>query len=200
MSSFFKKYLDTTSKAHDQAVAASLSKAPVLGPTFQVKREQTDVELAAEIAAKTGRKIEVNDDGIIIDKRETMVGGLNIIAKPKASGVVGGFAAPIAARVAPAPDSHASSATLPFMSAAERGKQSRERHSREVERQMVALDAKRKCDAEEALGEKVTKVARRNDSTKVEELKRKAEERRLQRAQDEAAAAAAAAATQGAGA
>ena len=205
MSSFFKQYLDTSAKEHDLAVAASLSKTP-LDPLAAIKseeRDQTEAERAAEISATTGRKIEVNDEGIVIDKRQMMVGGLNIIpSKKKVFGptLPGGFSAPIAARAAPTPNagqSHASSATLPFMSAAERGKQSRERHSREIERQMVELDSKRKREAEEALEEKVKKVVKRNDGSKVEEMKKKAEERRLIREQEakEAAALEAAAGT-----
>lgn len=199
MSSFFKQYLDTSAKEHDLAVAASLIKAP-LDPlaTANAKseeRDQTEAERAAEISATTGRKIEVNDDGIIIDKREMMVGGLNIIpSKKKVFGptLPGGFSAPIAARTTPTTggvQNHASSATLPFMSAAERGKQSRERHSREIERQMVELDSKRKREAEEMLEEKVKKVVKRNDGSKVEELKKKAEERRLKRIAEEKEAA-----------
>ena len=187
MSSFFKQYLDTSAKEHDLAVAASLMKAPLAPNTKPEEREQTEAERAAEISASTGRKIEVNDEGIIIDKREMMVGGLNIIpSKKKVFGptLPGGFSAPIAARTASTSTTgqvHASSATLPFMSAAERGKQSRERHSREIERQMVELDSKRKREAEELLEEKVKKVVKRNDGSKVEELKKKAEERRVKR-------------------
>ena len=192
MSSFYKTYLDTTSKAHDLAVAASLSKdkkPSTFGPAMPTEQEQTEAELAAEILAKTGRKVELNDDGIIVDKRQTMVGGLNIIAKKKTTGEVdGGFAAPIAARKPTTSTSTSSQSSLPTMSAAERGKQSRERHSREVERQMVELDLKRKREEGEALGAKVAKVVKRNDSSKVEELKKQAEERRKQRALDAKAA------------
>ena len=190
MSSFFKQYLESSAKEHDIAVAASLSKTPLDPSNAKTEeRDQTEAERAAEISATTGRKIEVNDDGIIIDKREMMVGGLNIIpSKKKVFGptLPGGFSAPIAARTAPTTSGagggvHASSSSLPFLSAAERGKQSRERHSREIERQMVKLDSKRKREAEEMLEEKVKKVVKRNDGTKVEELKRKAEERRVKR-------------------
>lgn len=192
MSSFYKTYLDTTSKAHDLAVAASLSKKPsTFGPARPTEKEQTEAELAAEILEKTGRKVELNDDGIIIDKRETMVGGLNIIAKKKVSGeLAGGFAAPIASRKLTTGSSQGSQSTVPTMSAAERGKQSRERHSREVERQMVELDLKRKREEEEALDSKVQKVVKRNDASKVDELKRKAEERRIKRESDAKEAAA----------
>ncbi|ORY60411.1 coiled-coil domain-containing protein 55-domain containing protein [Leucosporidium creatinivorum] len=197
MTAFYKSYLDTTSKAHDAAVAASLSKKPVLGPSFNVEAPpptKSEAQLAAEVSAQTGRHIEVNDDGVIIDKRQLMSGGLNVVSRPKAgpSSSAGGFAAPIASR-APVADSSSSSASPLHtgLSAAERGRQARERHSREIERQMVELEAKRKREAEEQLEQKVQKVAKRNDETKVEKLKRKAEERRQKREADAKAAAAA---------
>ncbi|KAK4702960.1 coiled-coil domain-containing protein 55, partial [Phenoliferia sp. Uapishka_3] len=197
ISNFLQSYLDTTAKEHDAAVAASLAKAPAGPPSFTVEAppSKTEAQLAAEVSKATGRHIEVNDDGIIIDKRQLLSGGLNIVAKPKPAGASGGagFSAPIAARIAA--EKAATTAdggfVMPGLSAAERGKQSRERHSREVERQMVELDAKRKREAEEQLEQKVVKVAKRNDESKVEELKRKAEERRLKKAEDAKAAAAA---------
>lgn len=129
----------------------------------------------------------MNDDGIIIDKRELLSGGLNIIAKPAPSSTgATGFSAPISARSVASASNNSSKETNAYggLSAADRGRQSRERHSREVERQMVELDAKRKHEAEELLEKSVAKVARRNDGSKVEELKRKAEERRLKREED----------------
>lgn len=189
MAAFYKSYLDTTSAAHDAAVAASLTKKPILGPTFNVAPPptiQSEAQIAAEHAAKTGQQVEVNDEGIIIDKRQLMTGGLNLVSKPKAgpSGAAGGFAAPIAARAASS--STSTSTTDPLvnptgLSAAERARQSRERHSREIERQMVELESRRKREAEEQLQQKVQKVAKRNDETRVEKLKREAEERRVKR-------------------
>ncbi|KAL8292440.1 hypothetical protein RQP46_001052 [Phenoliferia psychrophenolica] len=202
ISSFLKSHLESTAKAHDLAVAASLSKAPAAGPSFTIEAPpaQTEAQLAAEVSQATGRKIEVNDDGIIIDKRELLAGGLNLVVKPKLGPGASpslGFSAPIAARAAAekAKEEKEKALLNPGLSAAERGKQSRERHSREVERQMVELDAKRKREAEEQLESKVQKVAKRNDESKVEELKRKAEERRLKKAEDAKAAAAAEGAT-----
>lgn len=200
ISAFLKSYLDTTSKEHDLAVAASLSKTPATTSfTVAAPPTKTEAQLAAEVSAATGRHIEVNDDGIIIDKRELLAGGLNLVAKPKVPGAsgagAGGFSAPISARGAAGGSGDGTGGSggprPPGLSAAERGKQSRERHSREVERQMFELDAKRKREADEVLESKVQKVAKRNDETKVEELKRKAEERRLKREADAKAAAAA---------
>lgn len=204
MSTFYKSYLDSSSKVHEAAVAASLSKDPTPSsstsftieppPPDDVPREKTEAELAAEVSAATGKRIELNADGFIIDKRELMTGGLNIVKKasPNAPGGLG-FSAPIKEREA-AKEAAASAASSAFngaggLSAAERGKQSRERHSRLVEQQMMELETRRKREAEEALEQKVQKVAKRNDETKVEELKRKAEERRKKREEDQKKAA-----------
>lgn len=195
MSSFYKTYLDTNSAAHDAAVAASLIKTP--DSQFKISApkavQKSEAQQAAEFTALTGKKLEVNDDGIIIDKREMLSGGLNIVKKPKlgphlpseAGG--GGFSAPIAAREA-SKDSSSSAglAGLPVgLSAAERNKQSRERYSRDIERQMAELEKKRKRDEETEANElKLNKIVKRNDETRIEELKRKAEERRLKREED----------------
>jgi coiled-coil domain-containing protein 55 len=200
ISSFLKNHREATSIAHDAAVAASLNRAPIASTTTNAVRgpaRQTEAELAAEVSARTGRRIEVNDDGIIIDKRELLSGGLNIIARPRTEtgngGIsnAGGFAAPISARTAPNPSSTTASAAnpaYPVMSAAERAQQSRERQSREIERQMIEMESRKKREAEELLEVRVAKVAKRNDSSKVEELKRKAEERRRKREEEAKAA------------
>lgn len=198
MSSFYKTYLDTTSKAHDAAVAASLSKPSTsftIAPPPPTSETPTDAQIAAEFAEKTGKKVEVNDEGVIIDKRQLMSGGLNLVSKPKVFGPstgpsLGGFARPIAEREALEASSRSGSATGGVgglgggLSAAERGRQSRERHSREVERQVVELEKKRKREAEEELGREVKKVEKRNGEGKVEELRRMAEERRRKREEE----------------
>ncbi|GAA6003041.1 hypothetical protein JCM10207_001959 [Rhodosporidiobolus poonsookiae] len=195
MATFLKDMLDSSSKTHEAAVAAAQSKKPVFGPTFNVApppKEKTDAELAAEAEARTGRKVELNDDGEILDKRQLMTGGLNIVAKPKAPGgpaKSGGFSLPISARPPPDKEEQAKNAALlhPGLSPAERARQARERQSREIERQMVQLEEKRKREAEEQLEHKVQKVARRNDDDKVAALKAAAEERRKKRAAEKAA-------------
>ncbi|GAA5971137.1 hypothetical protein JCM11641_004158 [Rhodosporidiobolus odoratus] len=199
MASFLKNMLDTSAATHDAAVAAAQSAKPVFGPTFNVEpppKEKTDAQLAAEAEEKLGRKIELNQDGEIIDRRQLMTGGLNIVAKSRAAGTSqnGGFSLPIAARPPSGKEEQDKSASLlhPGVSPAERARQARERQSREIERQMVALETKRKREAEEQLDQKVQKVARRNDDDKVAALQKAAEERRKKREEEKKAAAAAA--------
>lgn len=190
MSSFYKEYLDSTSKAHEAAVAASLSKSTssTTDPSFKLSAPlpQTEAQQAAQFEAKTGKRLEVNDDGIIIDKREMLSGGLNVIPRTKMGPSRGGFSAPIAAREAAKNDADSVAGTAaPGLTAAERGRQSRERHSREIERQMVEMEKKRKREEEEEKSTVGVKIVKRNDETKVEELKRKAEERRRKREEEE---------------
>lgn len=198
MNTFLKSYLDSTSAAHDAAVAAASSAKPVFGPTFNIApppKEKTDAELAQEAEAKLGRKVELNDDGEILDRRQLMTGGLNVVAKPKVPGAPaknGGFAVPISARKEPTKEEFERDLLLsnPGISPAERKRQARERQSRELERQMVAIEEKRKREAEEQLEQKVQKVAKRNTDDRVAELKRAAEERRKKKAEEKLQAAA----------
>lgn len=192
MSAFFKDYLDSSSKVHDAAVAASLA-APKpsssSAPSFNVApppAEKSEAAIAAEHAAKTGRRVDVNEDGEIIDKRQLMAGGLNVVAKPRAPGQqVGGFAAAISERKEEVRrEDRPEAFSVDGLTKEERARQTRQRHSEMIERQMAELEVKRKREAEEQLEQKVQKVAKRNDETKVEELKRKAEERRLKREED----------------
>lgn len=197
MTSFLKNYLDSNEAAHAAAVAATAASAPrvPLGPQRPTDQEKTDAELAAEHEAQTGRKVEINDEGEIVDRRQLMAGGLNVV-KPKTAKP--GFSVPIAARASPkldgtgngsAPGAGAGDSLLhPGLSAAERARQSRERHSREVQRQMLALEEKRKREADEALEHKVQKVAKRNDDDRVAQLKKAAEERRKKRLEEAASA------------
>ncbi|GJN91156.1 hypothetical protein Rhopal_004174-T1 [Rhodotorula paludigena] len=191
LTSFMKSYLDSTEAAHAAAVAGSSAKVP-LGPArpTEAERAKTDAELAAEHEAKTGRRVEVNEDGEIVDRRQLMSGGLNIVAKPKPGAASSGFAVPIAARAPPAKEDRSAAESLlhPGVSHAERVRQSRERQSRMIEQQMVELEERRKREAEEALEHKVQKVAKRNDEDRVAALKRAAEERRKKRAKEAKAA------------
>ncbi|KAK4057276.1 hypothetical protein OIO90_001773 [Microbotryomycetes sp. JL221] len=188
MSAFFKTYLDSNDKAHEQAVAASLAAQKSSSThdnetSFTIEpppslKEKSEVEIAKEFEQKTGKHVEVNDDGQIVDKRQLLSGGLNVVAKPKSSTTdsntsATGFGQRISDRTATANNSHADavgSLLAPGLSKAERAKQARERHSREVERQMMALEQKRKREAEEQLQNKVEKLAKRNDETKVESV------------------------------
>lgn len=175
---------------------------------------KNEAELAAEASKELGRHVQVNEEGQIVDKRELLTGGLNI--KPrKVQGPApgppgsseggepkrGAFSLTIAERKSQLEEiaekekerkarEDAHSLEMHGMTLAQRQKISRERQSRELERQMVESQEKKRKAEEEKERESIKKVARRNnDESKVEELKRKALERRLKRQEEEKAAA-----------
>lgn len=101
LTSLYASMLDDTAAKHEAAVAAT-APAPS-GPSLAIRppqafddEEEYDPLLAAEakssrlsagtrtINADTGKEIEINDDGEIVDKRSLLKAGLNITKKPKA--------------------------------------------------------------------------------------------------------------------
>ena len=176
----------------------------------KVKAEMTahgpksEAAIAAEASKALGRNVTINEEGQIVDKRELLTGGLNI--KPKKiygaasdpnESKKGGFALSIAERKSALEEIKAkenerkqredeASIGMTGLTMAERQKISRERQSRELERQMLlAQERKRKAEEEkESELEKKIKV-RKNDETKIEEMKRKALERRMQKKKEE---------------
>ena len=170
--------------------------------------DPTELDQAKAATAKLGRVVEVNEDGQIVDKTELLSGGLNIIKSAKKKPVLGptlpsatgeaapateedgGFSVPISQRKAT--DSAAASASAAAaaaasaeryggMSEAQRKRLMRERQSIELAKQMEEVESKKRAREEEELQASVKKVARRNDESKVEELKRLAAERRAAR-------------------
>jgi len=103
LSAFYKQMLDTSSAEHDAAVAASSN--ATAGPSLAIKPPQQDnfVDeaeydplLAREerskpnlsagttgIYAESGKEVDVNDEGEVVDKRSLLKAGLNIMKKPK---------------------------------------------------------------------------------------------------------------------
>lgn len=211
MASFYASYLANSSADHQAAMEAA--KAPATGasklPQQYDEEPVSDVHLAREAARSTGKMVELNEDGQIVDRTQLLSGGLNIIKKPKKPilGPVvpsagdetptGGFSVPIAQRTSHTTQEAASAAAAEEahysgLSEAQRRRLQRERQSALLERQMVELeDKKRKAEQEENERE-VKKIAKRNDETRVEELKRLAAERRAAKKKEEEEAAAAA--------
>lgn len=146
-------------------------------------QEKTDAQIAAEVEASTGRKVQLNEDGQIIDHRELMSGGLNVSKKPKKTGVrTGGFALSIAERKAEEEaNKEPERPAINTADARERARKARERNSRLVEQQMLELEKKRKAEEEIKRDEAVKKLTKRNDNDRIAEAKRRAEERRRAR-------------------
>ena len=218
---FYKGMLDDESKRHEAAMAAvakknaqkkaaaaaasgggSLGLSALLAdqssstnrqPQYDAEPEAapSEAKVAEEASKKLGRKVELDDEGRIIDHRQLLTGGLNVGTKKgpldNKSGNRG-FAIPIAQRAKEDREKQAELAKAEMdaigddgLTRAEKIRMSRERQSRMLESQLVELEErKRKAEAEKA-EEGVRKVQKRNDESKVDELKRKALERRKQR-------------------
>lgn len=162
-----------------------------------------DVVLAKQAAQRLNKVVELNEDGMIVDKTELLTGGLNVTQKPKKpvpQGPVlpskedaeGGFSVPISQR-----QSSSNAAAQPGyteephhsgLSEAQRRRLQRERQSKEMQKQLIEVQEKKRKAEEEDLAREVKKVARRNNETTVERLKREAAERRAKAKADAALA------------
>lgn len=211
MTSFYKNILDEESRKNDaamKAVAARKSATGSLGlaatlssvasanpvpPQYDPEPEEVpnEAKLAAEVGRKLGRKVDLDDEGRIIDHRQLLTGGLNI-GPPKLGPkkpTVSGFALPIAERARQEREKAAAELAKAKqeeneeegLSQAEKLKLSRERQSALLQQQLIELENNKRKAEEDARNESIKKVARRNDESKVEELKRRAQERRKAR-------------------
>ncbi|CAH7676201.1 coiled-coil domain-containing protein 55-domain containing protein [Phakopsora pachyrhizi] len=225
MTGFYKNILDEDSKRNEAAVKAAKnrSKNRSLGLNQTLKDESdrndgqrstsiskvaqydpepesvpSEIKLAAEIGAKLGRKVDLDDEGRIVDHRQLLSGGLNL-GPPKLA--VGpkkppktGFALPIAERArlereqalveskkAGWAEGGGSEEEEEGLSQAEKIRRSRERQSKLLQQQLVDLESKKRKVEEESRVESAKKVARRNDDGQVEALRQKALERRKAR-------------------
>lgn len=87
MAHFYRKLLEESEQQHEEAVAATEEKKPVIGPqgpnlTITKPAEfkpKSDIELA-RLARQEGKEVELNDDNQIVDKRELLSAGLNLAA------------------------------------------------------------------------------------------------------------------------
>ncbi|KAK4685302.1 coiled-coil domain-containing protein 55, partial [Tremellales sp. Uapishka_1] len=96
MTAFYKSMLDDDEAKHSAAMAASTGSTSA-GPSLAIKRPaKPDYEPEAEydpflqreaasstMSAVTGKEVEVNDDGQVVDNRSLLKAGLNIMKKPK---------------------------------------------------------------------------------------------------------------------
>ncbi|KAF8848619.1 hypothetical protein BDZ45DRAFT_263279 [Acephala macrosclerotiorum] len=170
MTSFYKSMLEKGEQKHAQVVKAvedRLQQGPA--EEEEKEKEKTEADLAREINEKTGAGIAVNDEGQVVDKRQLLTGGLNIVAKPKSS--------------APANTTHGSSLLSDrsrgsgFVGAGGGKQAMRERQSRMMEIQLEQA-TKRALEQEE---EERQKVERASKSRKTEGDIMSAKERYLAR-------------------
>lgn len=177
MQGFHKQMLMEQERRHQEAMEATAQalkegiKAPV-----EEEKQKTDAEIGEELR-KQGKNVILNEDGQVVDNRQLLNAGLNIIAKPKPK--------PTTAALASRPSGPQSS----FQgSKAERNAQ-RERQTQMIAEQ-IELANKRKADEE---AEQQAKLQHASKSQKTATDISSAKERYLQRKKEAAAAKAAAA-------
>ena len=86
MTQFYKDLLEKGEQRHAGVVQAA-EESVKNGPKVEIEDEtkKSEVDIAREISQKTGAAIAINDEGQVVDKRELLKGGLNIVSKPKAA-------------------------------------------------------------------------------------------------------------------
>jgi coiled-coil domain-containing protein 55 len=159
MSSFYRNMLEKDEKKHAEVVSAAEKEIEMkresglkVGPEVETPEKKSEAKLAAEINAKTGGAIAVNDEGQVVDKRQLLSGGLNIVSKPK-----------------PPPSSSTVSSSIPGNRPLTQqfGKGGQDRARRERQTRML----------EEQL-EQATKRAADDEADQAREIERKAKSRK----------------------
>lgn len=167
--SFYKGLLEKDEKRHAEIVKAADERAKA-GPEKDIVddgQERSEAELAQEINEKKAGAITLNDEGQVVDKRQLLKGGLNIIPKAKPT----------------VPSSHARGPATDrsrgpgFVGAGGSKQAMRERQTRMMEAQLEE-STKRAREEEE---EEAKKVERASKSRKTEGEIMGAKERYLQR-------------------
>lgn len=86
MTGFYKNILEKGDQRHAEIIRAAEERAKN-GPQDEEKAREneikTDAELAKEVNEKIAGAIAVNDEGQVVDKRQLLKGGLNILPKVK---------------------------------------------------------------------------------------------------------------------
>jgi len=88
MTAFYKNLLEQNEAKHSEIVRAAEERAkagPVVEEEEENEKMMTEEELAKRINEQKAGAIAVNDSGEVVDKRQLLMGGLNIIAKPKSA-------------------------------------------------------------------------------------------------------------------
>jgi coiled-coil domain-containing protein 55 len=87
MTNFFKNVLEKGEQRHAEIVKAAedMAKAGPKTEEDEGERMKSEAELAKEINEKKAGAIAVNDEGQVVDKRQLLKGGLNVLPKPKAA-------------------------------------------------------------------------------------------------------------------
>ena len=87
MTNFFKGVLEKGEQKHAEIMKAAEERAKA-GPIvdeIEADKEKTEAEIAREINEKKAGAIAINDEGQVVDKRQLLKGGLNILPKQKST-------------------------------------------------------------------------------------------------------------------
>lgn len=153
MTSFYKNMLEKGEQKHAEVVKAAeeMSKAgPAMREVEKEEKVRTEAELAKEINEKRAGAITVNDEGQVVDKRQLLKGGLNIVAKPKSATSTLSYGSPM---------TPVRSQGSGFVGAAGGKQAMRERQSRMMEAQLEQA-TKRALEEESEEREKVERAAK----------------------------------------
>lgn len=88
MTNFYKNMLERGEQKHAEVVKAAeerIKQGPREDAT-EDEKTKTEADIAREINEKRAGSIAVNDEGQVVDKRELLKGGLNVIPKAKPTG------------------------------------------------------------------------------------------------------------------
>jgi coiled-coil domain-containing protein 55 len=155
MTSFYKNMLQKEEQKHAEIVKAAENSSNQRPVVAEETKEKTEAEIVKEINEKTGGKISVNDEGQVVDKRQLLQGGLNIVSKPKGNSTTNASLA----------NKSTSGGGGPGMVGAGGGKHAmRERQSRMMEAQLDQA-TKRALEEDE---EERSKIERASKSRKTE--------------------------------
>ena len=86
MTIFYKNLLEKGEQQHAEVVKAVEARIKE-GPKEEVeeKKQKTEADVAREINEKRAGAIAINDEGQVVDKRQLLKGGLNVVSKPKSA-------------------------------------------------------------------------------------------------------------------
>ncbi|WPH03092.1 Hypothetical protein R9X50_00596700 [Acrodontium crateriforme] len=155
MQGFYKTMMDQNEKKHQETMeaAAKIEQSGGVKKSDDIKI-QTDVELAAEMKAK-GINVHLNEDGQLVDKRELLTAGLNVVSSGKGGDKHG--------------SDHLKATNRPaqtaFPSRGENQQATRERQTRMMEEQLAAR-AKRAREEEEEEKARLEKAAKTSKTEK----------------------------------
>ncbi|KAF2008670.1 hypothetical protein BU24DRAFT_94732 [Aaosphaeria arxii CBS 175.79] len=180
MTGFHKRMLLEEEKRHQEAEEAMREAAQMIKEgktvTTDEPKEKTDEQLARELNAQ-GQNVILNDEGQVVDKRQLLKAGLNVVAKPKTA----------AQQAATAP----TRGPQPVYQGRNAARQATRGRQTAMVAEQIAQAAKRKADEE---AEEERKLQHAAKSQKTASDISSAKERYLQRKREAAEAKAAAAA------